>query len=97
MDRLQGHLCGDSWLGWASSGYSGTRLLCLETQQCLIPDESPSMDLGINPLTLLSCNICFTTGSCWTGWDEGVITSRDSVTQAQSGGALDMSSLQSNM
>lgn len=19
-DRLQGHLCGDSWLGWASSG-----------------------------------------------------------------------------
>lgn len=53
MDRLQGHLCGDFWLGWASSGYSGTRLLCLETQLCLIPDGSPSMGLGINLPTLL--------------------------------------------
>lgn len=95
MDRLQRHLCGDSWLGWASSGYSGTRPSCLETQQCLIPDESPSMDLAINLLTLLYCNVCFTTGSCWTGC---VITPVDSVTQALSGGGvLDMSSSQSNM
>lgn len=95
MDRLQGHLCGDFWLGWASSGYSGTRLLCLETQLCLIPDGSPSMDLGINLLTPQSCNVCFTAGSCWTGC---VITPRDSVTQAPSGGGvLDVSSLQSNM
>lgn len=95
MDRLQGHLCGDSWLGWVNTGYSDTRLLCLETQRCLIPDGSSSLDLGINLLTLLSSNVCFTTGSCWTGC---VITSRDSVTQALSGGGvLDVSSLQSNM
>lgn len=93
----QGHLCGDSWLCWAASGCSGTRLLCLETQRGLIPGESPSMDLGINSLILLSCKVSFTTGSCWTGWDRGVITSTDSTTQALSGGVLDMASLQSSM
>lgn len=85
-----------SWLDHAPSGCSGTRFLCLETQWCLTAGESLSMDLGINCRILLSRNVCFTTGSCCTGWDGSGIISRDTMTQALSGGVLDTASLQSS-
>lgn len=81
-----------SWLDHAPSGCSRTRFLTLETQWCLTSGESLSMDLGINCHILLSRNVCFMTGSCCTGWDGSVIISRDSMTQALSGGVLDTAS-----